>query len=57
MGRIIEVLLTVLVQGVLQALLAARVPHEPSRGRVRQHGVTPADASRRRSRRHAPSLR
>lgn len=50
MGTIVEVLLTVIVQGALQALLASRMSNAQAvNGPVRQPGMTPGESARRRS--------
>jgi hypothetical protein len=56
-GTIVEVLLTVIVQGALQALLASGMPNAQAlHGSVRQNGLTPGESARRRSpRRMNPS--
>jgi hypothetical protein len=49
MGKILEVLLTLVVQSVLQALLTRHTSSAASaRGRSRRHVVTAADSARRR---------
>ena len=60
MGRVVEVLLTALVQCVLQALLAARTTNaDAPHGRVRQSRGTGISAARRpvRRPRRIPALR